>query len=64
LLARSQVAIAADGGLLSRHIGWEATVAALLIVEGGIGAVYGMLTVGKEPELWHGGAIDRHDGIG
>jgi hypothetical protein len=47
LLALSQAAIAAGGWLLSRHIGWEATVAVLLIVEGGIGALYGTLTAGK-----------------
>jgi hypothetical protein len=64
LLALSQAAIAAGGWLLSRHIGWEATVAVLLIVEGGIGALYGTLTAGKGPVPWHGGAIDRQDGIG
>jgi hypothetical protein len=36
----------------------------LLIVEGGIGALYGTLTAGKGPVPWHGGAIDRQDGIG
>jgi ribose/xylose/arabinose/galactoside ABC-type transport system permease subunit len=54
-----QGAITAGSWLLSRHFGWEVAVALALIIEGAIGAVYGMLSVGTEAEPWHGGALDR-----
>ncbi len=51
-----QGAIAAGSWLLSRHFGWEVAAAVALLIEGAIGALYGMLNVGNEAEPWHGGA--------
>jgi hypothetical protein len=58
MVALGQGGIAAGGWLLSRHFGWEASVAVVLLFEGAIGVLYGMLQVGGESEPWHGGAID------
>jgi hypothetical protein len=33
-------------------------MAVVLLLEGAIGVLYGMLQVGSESEPWHGGAIE------
>mgnify|MGYP003462354042 CR=1 FL=1 len=62
MVALGQGGIALGGRLLTRHKSWEVAVAVVLLLESAIGVVYGMLSVGDEPEPWHGGAIDRGDG--
>ena len=61
MVVLGQGAIFFGAWLLSRHFGWEVIVAVMLLIEGALGAMYGMLNIGNEPEPWHGGAIDGLD---
>jgi hypothetical protein len=62
MILLGQGAIAGGCWLLSRTLGWELAVGVALILEGAIGALYGMLDVAHEPEPWHGGMAGDIDG--